>query len=374
MSDLSGYRSEFPIAERCVFLDHAAVAPMSLRARRRMDEWAEDAVNVARPAVTKWSAVTQKTREAAARLLGCTADEVAFAGSTSMGLSLFASSVDWRVGDSVVTAANEFPSNMYPWLNLTRQGVRVKAVKPTGEGRVLTEDLVAAMDSRTRVCAISWVGFNSGFRIDLERLGRECAKRGVHLVVDGIQGLGAFAFKAREWKVAAASADAHKWLLGPEGISLLYVSRDLVDSLHPPVVGWKSIVKSSDFMHYDFELAHKARRFEAGSENGAGIHALCGALDLFEEAGMDNVSAAVKMLTDYLIDGLRRRGVTVRNPRGEGEWSGIVAFPAPGGDGPALSKALAEKSVIVTGRADFVRVSPHFYNTREEIDRLLDAL
>ncbi|MHC4714673.1 MAG: aminotransferase class V-fold PLP-dependent enzyme [Planctomycetota bacterium] len=374
MSDISKYRDEFPIVGNCTFLDHAAVAPISLRARRRMDEWTDDAVNIGRPAVKKWGAVAKSAREAAARLLGCTAGEVAFAGSTSMGLSLFASSLDWRVGDNVVTAANEFPANMYPWLNLKRFGVTVKTVAPAGDGRIPLEDLLAAVDSRTRVVAISWVGFNTGFRIDLSRLGRECRKRGVHLAVDVIQGLGAFPLEAREWNVAAAAADAHKWLLGPEGIALLYVAREVVDSLHPPIVGWKSVVKTGDFLHYDFELTHNARRFEPGSENSAGIHGLLGALELFEEVGMDNVTRAVKLVTDYLVEGLRQKGHRVLNPRGENEWSGIVAFPAPGGDGPAFSKALAEKGIIVTGRADFVRVSPHFYNTREEIDRLLDEL
>lgn len=372
--DLSGYRREFPIVDGCVFLNNAAVAPISLRAKARIDEWAEEGLNAARAAAPEWRKRAGKTRAVAGRLMGCRADEVAFTGSTSMGLSLFASSLDWRVGESVVTASNEFPANMYPWMNLTRFGVKVKAVAPTREGRILIEDLVAAIDSRTRVVAVSWVGFNTGFRIDLARLGRECKKRGVYLVVDAIQGLGVFGMRVKEWNVTAAAADAHKWLLGPEGIALFYVSGDVVESLHPPVVGWKSIEKRLDFMHYDFKLAGDARRFEPGSDNTVGIHGLCGALELFGEAGMENVSSAVKALTDYLVDGLEGKGMEVRSPRGADEWSGIVSFPAPGGDGPAFAEALEEKGIVVTGREDFVRVSPHFYNNRDDIEGLLAQL
>jgi len=372
--DIESVRGEFPITAECAFLDNAAVAPISGRAAGLMREYIDEAERIARPAGPGWARTVRRTRELAAGLVGCGPGEVAFTGSTSMGLGLVASSLDWRVGESVVTAANEFPSNMYPWLNLKRHGVRVKAVAPTPEGRILIDDLVSAMDSRTRVCAVSWVGFNTGFRIDLARLGRECRKRGVHLVVDAIQGLGVFEMKAREWGVAAAAADAHKWLLGPEGIALLYVSEEIVESLHPAVVGWKSVEKSEDFMHYDFTLASGACRFEPGSANMAGVHGLCGALELFDEIGMKSVTGRVKMLTDYLCEGLRAKGIAPLSPRGDDEWSGIVSFPAPGGDGEAFAKPLEQKGIIVTGRAGFVRASPHFYNNQADIDRLLAQL
>jgi cysteine desulfurase/selenocysteine lyase len=372
--DIESCRAEFPITNECAFLDNAAVAPISARAARYMREYIDDASRIARPACQKWAKTAARTRALAARIMGCRAREVAFTSSTSMGLALIASSLDWRVGDSVVTAANEFPSNMYPWLNLKRRGVRTRVVEPTPDGRILIEDLLSAFDSRTRVCAVSWVGFNTGFRIDLARLGRECKQRGVHLVVDAIQGLGAFAMKANEWGVAAAAADAHKWLLGPEGIALLYVSERIVDSLHPATIGWKSVAKSHDFMHYDFTLAADARRFEPGSENTAGVHGLLGALELFETIGVTSVTERVKLLTDYLCDGLRAKDITTLSPRGGDEWSGIVSFTAPGGDGAAFAKPLEEKGIIVTGRAGFVRASPHCYNNEADLDRLLEEL
>jgi len=371
---LSKYREEFPVTKRSVFLDNAAVAPISLRVKRHMDVWATDALEVARPAVNKWYASVERARSLGARILGCDTSEVAFASSTGGALSLVAESIDWRTMDNVVVPSNEFPANAYPWLNLKRRGVHVKIVRPTKEGRILIDSLVAAIDKRTRVVAISWVGFNSGYRIDLARLGDECRKRGVYLVVDAIQGLGALEFHAKEWNVTAAAADAHKWLLGPEGTALLYVSKDAMGSLHSPVAGWKSVKDSHKFMRYDFIPAENAGRFEPGSLNMCGIAGLGGALELFYEAGMDNVTARVKELTDYLVKRLGEKGITVRSPRGADEWSGIVSFPAPGGDGPAMQKALQAKGVICTGRADFMRVSPHFYNDEKDINALLDAL
>ncbi len=374
MTDLMRFRQEFPITERVAFLDNAAVAPVSLRVKQRTDAYLDDALHVARPAAPKWFAEIERTRGLASRILGCEAEEVAFAQATSGALSLVAESIPWRPLENVVTAANEFPSNMYPWMNLSRKGVRVKAVRPTHQGRVTVDELVAAIDRHTRVVSISWVGFNSGYRIDLARLGAECAKRGVYLVVDMIQGLGALEFEAREWGVTAAAADAHKWLLGPEGTAVLYVSKDAVGSLYPPVAGWKTVVNRTHFMHYDWRPVETAARFEPGSFNTAGIYGLAGALELFLEVGMDRVTARVKELTDYLIAGLAKKGIDPLSPRGPGEWSGIVSFPAPGGDGPAVQKALEARGVICTGRADFMRVSPHFYNAESDIDRLLAAL
>jgi selenocysteine lyase/cysteine desulfurase len=372
--DLSRYRREFPITEHKTYFNHAGLGPMSLRAKARLDEWAASALGAPIKSERGFSATVAHARSASARLLGVTAQEVAFVPSTSEGVSVFAQSLDWRVGDSVITAANEFPSNMYPWLNLGRIGVHVKAVPPAPDGRVRIDDLVAAMDSRTRVLAISWVGYNTGFRIDLARLGDECRKRGVLLFVDAIQGLGAIEMRSAEWGVAAAAAESHKWMLGTHGVGVLYVNRDLIGGMHPPLVGWRSVRNADEFMVFDFTLADDARRFEPGCLNGAGIYVMSGALEIIEEVGIVNISSRIREITDYLCAKLAAKGLEVLSPRGEDEWSGIVSFRAPGGDGPSAAKALATRDIVVTGRADFLRVSPHFYNTESEIDALISHL
>lgn len=365
---------EFPIAERKVFLNHAGLGPMSLRAKARLDEWAAAALGTPQAGERGFAATVAHARSASARLLGVRADEVAFVPSTSEGVSVFAQSLDWRVGDSVVTASNEFPSNMYPWLNLGRIGVHVKAVRPDSGGRVRIDDLIAAMDSRTRVLAISWVGYNTGFRIDLARLGEECRRRGVLLFVDAIQGLGALEMRCADWGVAAAAAESQKWMLGTHGVGVLYVRQDLIRASHPPIIGWRSVRNAEDFMNIDFTFADGAQRFEPGCLNGAGIYVMSGALELIEDAGIAGISARIRELTDYLCANLTRRGLAILSPRGEGEWSGIVSFRAPGGDGPTAAKALAGNGIVVTGRADFIRVSPHFYNNEADLDRLLSNL
>lgn len=371
---IESYRAEFPVTEEAAFLNAAASTPIPLRTKAAMDAWTDDTCHRQGLAGRQWFKVIESARKKGARLLGCTPREVAFVDSTSVGLSTFASSLDWRVQDNVVVPSNEFPSNMYPWLNLTRHGVRVKTVAPDAAGRINVSDLIDACDSRTRVVAVSWVGFNTGFRIDLEKLGAACRKRGIHLVVDAIQGLGAFPFDAKRFNVSAAAAGSHKWLLGPNGIGLLYVDSSLIPSLHPAVVGWRSIEKRYEFMDYDFTLSNDAVRFEPGSQSIVGIAGLDAAMELILDAGVDAIGGHVKALTDYLVGRLEAKGITPLSPRSPSAWSGIVSFPAPGGDGPAFAKALAQKRIAVTGRADFLRVSPHIYNNRADVDRFLAEL
>jgi len=372
--DFGKYREEFPATKKLAWLNHAGAAPLSTRARARIDDWAKAASGLLVYEDPEWARVIRKVRRDAAGMMGCGADEVAFVSTTSEGASLFAQSLDWRVADNVVTASNEFPANVYPWLNLKRRGVHVRMVKPTREGRVLIEGLLSAADSRTRVIAISWVGYNTGYRIDLARLGAECKKRGIHLFVDAIQGLGVFEMKSAEWGVTAAAAETHKWFLGTQGIALFYVSKDVVGGLNPPVVGWRSVKGREDFMTIDFTLSDDATRFEAGCLNTVGIYILSGAMEILGEVGMANVTGRVKELTDYLCEGAAKKGLEVLSPREGKEWSGIVSLRGPGGDGQAAAKVLGRKGVVVTGRADFLRASPHFYNNAEDIDRMLAEL
>ena len=390
--DLTKYRAEFPAADRRIHLTHAGSSPLSLRARSALEAWAAGAAGLADagyeydapttdpsdssapPYARSKENASHVARRNAATLIGCRPSEVAFTSTTSEGVSFFAASLDWRVADNVVTASNEFPANTYPWMNLQRRGVHVRMVNPTPEGRIAIDDLLAACDSRTRVIAISWVGYNTGFRIGLARLADECRKRQILLFVDAIQGLGAFEMKAAEWGVAAASAETHKWLLGTEGVAFLYVSKDLIGSLHPPVVGWRSVKNADDFMTYDFTLADSARRFEPGCLNMAGIVVANAGMELLLEAGIPNITARIKELTDYLCRRLEEKKIQILSPRGESEWSGIVSFRAPGGDGPALAARLKEQDIILTGRADFLRASPHFYNTESDLDRVLSQL
>ena len=235
--------TEFPVARRWAYLDHAAVAPLPRRSGDALRAWTleqEENGVVSWPA---WAENVEVVRDRVARLLNADRDEIAFVSSTTQGIGLIAEGFPWRDGDSVVIPAEEYPSNIYPWMNLAARGVSVRLV-PSRDGRIWPEDLIEAMDPSTRVLAISHVEFASGFRNDLDRLVELCRSRGVALCVDAIQGLGPLTIDVRRTPIDFLAADGHKWLLGPEGAGLLYVRRDWIDRLRPIGVGWHSVVGS----------------------------------------------------------------------------------------------------------------------------------
>jgi len=371
--DWTALRTEFPATRRWAFLDHAAVAPLTARARDALAEWAADLADNGVASEPHWLKRIEEVRGLAGRLLGCDPLDVAFVKNTSEGVGIVAEGFPWRPGDNVVLAEEEYPANVYPWLNLAGRGVEVRRV-PSRGSRILLDDLRAALDGRTRVVSLSWVEFSSGFRNDLAAVGSLCRERGIHFFVDGIQGLGVLPLDVRALPVDFLSADGHKWLLGPEGLGVFYARRELVGLLHPVGVGWNSVVGSFDFSQIDFTLKPHAGRWESGTLNVGGVHAFGASLGLLLRLGIPAVSARVLELTDYLCERARRAGLEVFSSRAPGERSGIVSLVVPGADAKALARRCRGEGIVVSARAGRVRVSPHCYNTPEEIDRAVAAL
>jgi selenocysteine lyase/cysteine desulfurase len=376
--DWATFRNEMPAAGRWAYFDHAAVAPLSARARAALTAWADDAVE---NGVVHWSAgqrQVEETRRRAARLLAADPQDMAFIKNTSEGVGIVAEGVRWRPGDNVVIAQDEYPANVYPWLNLAERGVEVRRV-PGREGRVLLDDLRAALDSRTRLVSLSFVEFATGFRNDLDAVGTLCRERGVLFFVDAIQGLGVLPLDVGRTPIDFLAADGHKWLLGPEGAGLLYVRRERLGELHAVGVGWNSVVNSHDFDRarvdpVALDLKPDAGRYESGTLNVGGIHALGASLGLILEAGVEAISRRVLELTHYLCERATHAGAEVYSSRRPGEASGIVSLRIPGGDLRGLVRRLRDAGVVVNQRAGRLRVSPHAYNTPEEIDRLVEQL
>jgi cysteine desulfurase/selenocysteine lyase len=291
---------EFPVTRECVYLNHAGIGPLSQRAATRMMMMAE---TVSRSGDRLWSdrmEEADRVRGLAARLLGAReSHEVAFVENTSTALSLVAEGLDWRPGDNVVGAALEFPSNVYPWMGLASRGVEYRQVAER-DGRIDPGEILALIDSRTRMLALSWVQYASGFRSDLARLGRACRERGVLFVVDVIQGLGALPLDVEADFVDVAAASAHKWLLGPEGIGLLYISDRVVERLRPARSGWRSMRDSFQWTAYDLTWNEGARRFESGTLNAYGIVALGGSLEVLLRVGAEEIEPRVLALADQL--------------------------------------------------------------------------
>ncbi len=273
----------------------------------------------------------------------------------------------------MVTAEDEYPANLYPWMNLAGRGVELRRV-PSREGRILLDDLRAAIDGRTRLVSLSFVEYASGFRNDLDAVGELCREKGVLFFVDAIQGLGVLPLDVQRTPIDFLAADGHKWLLGPEGAGLFWVRRELVEQLHPVGVGWNSVVDSRNFDRVEFRLKPHAGRWESGSLNVGGILALGASLELLLAVGIEAIAARVLDLTDHLCERAARAGVEVYSSRRPGEKSGIVSLMRPRRRARTWYAAAAMPGVVVNQRAGRLRVSPHAYNTVEELDRLVALL
>ncbi len=364
----------FPVTKNRIYLNHAAASPVSIPVFERMRAYTLDILEYGHSHWREWGVAIEQVREKAARFVNAEPHSMAFAPNTSSGLSMIANGIEWRRGDNIVTADCEFPANLIPWLRLEREfGVEVRMAREAA-GRIETEELLSLVDERTRVVTLSFVEYASGFRNDLKAIGRFCRDRDVLFIVDAIQGLGAIKLDVIRDSIDAFSADAHKFLLGPDGAALLYLGPRALERIKPTVVGWMSVETPFSFskLHQDFYPG--ARRFEPGTLATAGVLGLGAAIDLFTRFGIDALESYLIELGDYLTSRLLERGYEVISSRRAGEKSAIISCTHPGHDAGALCHQLEAKGIITTARMGRLRISPHFYNTREDIDRLIEAL
>jgi selenocysteine lyase/cysteine desulfurase len=370
---VDAYRALFPITERFAYLDHAAMGPPSRPVIAAQQEFIERQATLGSEMSPEIRAAKDRLRRAMAEFIGADPEEIAFTKNTPEGISIVASGLGWRPGDSVVTTDLEFPANMYPWLNLRERGVEVRIVE-TESGRVPLDALIAACDATTRVLAISLVQFSTGFRSDLSKLAEHCRPRGIFLVTDAIQAAGVLPIDVHALGVDFLACASHKWLLAPFGMGWFYCRRELLERLSLVEIGGTSMVERPSFLDYQIDLKPTAERFECGMINATGMPGLQASLDLFNQVGRGAVEHAVLALTDRLVAGLEQRGYGVYSSRRPGEASGIVVFESDRRPASEIRQQLHEAGVICSVREGRVRVSPHFYNSAEDIDRLLEAL
>jgi cysteine desulfurase/selenocysteine lyase len=364
---------KFPVTRRWAFLDHAAVAPLSGPARQAIVAWAADMAENGDAYLERWIKRVEEVRSSAGRLLGADPRDLAFIKNTSEGICFVAEGFPWQPGDNIVTAAEEYPANLYPWMNLAGRGVETR-LAPSRGCRLEIDDIFHLVDARTRVISLSFVEYASGFRNDLEAIGARCRQRGIYFFVDAIQGLGVLSLDVSRLPIDFLAADGHKWLLGPEGAGLFYIRRDLVDLLHPISIGWKSVLNAADFSRTEFRLRPHAGRWESGTLNVGGISGLGASIDLLLEHGLPHVTDQVLNLTDYLCARLARSGIEIASSRLEKERSGIVSLVCPAAALEPCLKSCREAGIILNQRAGRLRASPHFYNSQDDIDRLIDRL
>ncbi len=370
-------RQQAPITRQYAYFDHAAVAPLCEPARQAMTGWLTEATQQGDVVWPQWAAGVEETRRTAAAMIAADPEEIALVPNTTAGINLIAEGFPWREGDNVVAPANEFPSNLYPWLNLRIRGVECRQVEAPG-GCLSIDDLLAACDQRTRLIACSWVGYASGWRIDVAELVERAHARGVLVSLDAIQGLGVFPLNVKATGVDFVSADGHKWMLGPEGAGIFYTRQEHLNLLSPRQVGWNSVQGRFDFDRIDLSLRETAARFEGGSQNMAGMLALGASLKLLTDSGLgpDRSAVADRVLeiTDLACEELKNAGARIISNRTAGHKSGIVTFQLPGRDPAQVRKHCMDAGVVLSCRGGGLRIAPHAYNNAADIQRLIDVI
>jgi len=373
MADWAGFRRQMPVTARWAYLDHAAVSPLPEPTRATIANWAEVAATSGDVYWPEWSRQVEGLRDAFALLLNATPEEIALIRNTTEGINFVAEGYPWKEGDNVVLPADEFPSNQYAWIHLARRGVEVRRVA-SDSGVVTADRLAAACDRRTRILAVSWVGYSNGWRHDVNQLAEIAHQHGALLFLDAIQGLGVFPLDVRQTPVDFLAADGHKWLLGPEGAGVFFTRREHLGLLRPMAIGWNSVVHAHDFNHIELTLRPTAARYEGGSQNMVGLLALRASLELLMQYGPQALDWRILEVTDLACERLAKAGAAIATDRRQGRKSGIVAFGFPGRDPVALRRACLDRGVVLSCRAGRLRISAHAYNDREDVDRLIEAL
>jgi cysteine desulfurase/selenocysteine lyase len=368
--DIGRWLAEFPVREHMLYLDHAAVCPLPRPVAEAMRQRITEQEQTGHEKYREWRNNYLACRHLGSQLAGCQPDDISIIGSTSEGLSLIAEGLDWQPGDEVLVGSEEFATNVAPWLALARRGVSVRRY-PQPDGRVDPQVVEEHLGDRTRLLAVSWVAFHSGWIAPLAQLGRLCHDRGVLVVVDAIQGLGVLPMQMGALAVDAVVADGHKWLLGPEGAGLMATTPELRSQLQPVISGWRNVVLAPrDYFLQRLEHVGDGRRFEPGASNDIGVAGLAAALDLIAAVERENIQARVEMLARLLTRVLLAHGWDVFSPGSGHPIAGIVSARPPRVSPDDARRRLLERRVMVSSRQGCVRFSPHFYTTRGEIEAL----
>ncbi len=359
----------FPVAKSDIYLNHAAISPMSIKV-----------VEAIQMATTKRSAGAVDTfgtmleakeglKKNISALINCHPDDIAIIGNTSEGFNWLVNGLHWQKGDHILLVEGEFPSNVYPFMNLESQGVAIDFV-PTRNGMIHVEDIEKKITYSTRLLSISFVEFFNGFRNDLDTIGQLCDSRNVLFSVDGIQGVGAIPLNVKEAKIDFLSNGGHKWLMAPMGCGFMYIKPQLRAKLRPVFAGWLSVKDSWNFDEYQLDFLEDSGRFEIGTPNFLGIIGARASTELLVEADPEHIIQHLLHLGDGLISGLESIGMTYLGSREPMHRSGIYTFTADRAE--ELFTYLSQNHVHVALRKGAIRISPHFYNQSAEIEQAIE--
>jgi cysteine desulfurase / selenocysteine lyase len=372
-------RTEFPWAdaEQTIYLNHASTGPLPQRSVAVAQKWAELRTMPHRISEELEFGTLARGRELAAQLINATPGEIAIAVNTSFGINLAAFALPLEAGDIVLTPDLEFPANVYPWMQLAaKRGVIYRRI-PCVNGVVDEERLRRELeDPAVKAVSVSWVGFASGYMVDLVTIGRACRASGTYFIVDAIQGLGGRALDVRAAQIDILACGAQKWLLGPWGGGFVYVRDELVSQLEPHDVSWMAVRDSDDFsrlVNYDLTWRDDARKFEFITLPYQDIACMNASLELLHELGLDAIEQHITTLTDEIVAwAASQPNVELVTPSSPRHRAGIVAVRPP--DAVNASARLKAAKVAHSLREGSIRLAPHCYNTIEEIRRALEII
>lgn len=368
-------RSNFSLRDGLVYLDHAAQGPLPISARQAYDGFLDNWQHMEELNKRELFETIENVRSKAGQIIMAEPDRIGISGSTTFGLNIVSAGYPWNRGDNVVLSSGDFPANIYPWRRLDAQGVELRLAE-SREAFIDEDSLIATCDGRTRVMSLSWVQFNNGYRVDLRKLGDFCRRNGILFCVDGIQGTGVVPIDVSSLNVDLFTCGCQKWLFGPCGTAFFYLSEGADGIIHPPLMGWMSVdwgAEFSDLLRYDLPPKEGPSRYELGTYPFQDLHALDASLDFILSYNADDIWEHVRSLTGRVAEFIRSNPLyTLLSSMEDSRRSGIVAIRTA--DTRKMFGFLRENKIAVSFRENSIRISPHFYNSPEDIDLLLKVM
>ncbi len=355
-----------------IYFNHASTGPMSIRVKDNLLRLIENRTGEKIDDYKEFMAVSEETKKDLAEMINSHPSRLAFTDNTSNGINILAQGIRFREGDRILLNDIEFPANVYPFLNIQKNGIEIDFIK-SRNGIVSADDIINSVRENTKLISISYVQFLSGYKVNLEKLGKFCKEEGIILSVDAIQGLGALSLDVQKCNIDFISCGTQKWLLGLQGFGFIYVSEELQEKLEQKYVGWLSVKNAWNLLDYNLKLRNSAERFQNGTINTFGVYALNASLKLFNEFGIGNIEKRVIENSIYFIDKLTSIGCNaiLQNINRE-NLAGIVSIAHE--QSKELFEELERKNITCAFREGVLRFSPHFYNTKEEIDLVISTL
>ncbi|MCF8261974.1 MAG: aminotransferase class V-fold PLP-dependent enzyme [Melioribacteraceae bacterium] len=371
--NIESVRKIFPhIRKGKIYFNHAAIGPLSKLVVNDLEKYLSERSFGTIKNYDHYLKIASELKSRLAHVFNTDPKRFALVENVAFGMNTLANGLNWNVGDHIILNDLEFPSNVYPFLNLKNQGVNIELVKST-DGKVSVQSIEEKITDRTKLISISAVQFLTGYRADLQKIGEVCKRNNIVFAVDSIQAAGAVNIDIPKCNIDFLTGGSQKWLMGLQGASFFYISEELQSKMEQKFVGWNSYKSAWELINYDEVLKPDAERFQNGTLNVIGFTAFNSSLSMFLEFGLDNIEKIILNNTDYFIKTFNGIGISpLLNGVDQKNLSGIISVRINNAD--QIKSALEKQNIFVEVREGLLRISPHFYNTRDEIDRVIKEI